>query len=71
MSGRDRKHVSTTCICFSIVQLAVGVVFSRERKTGSKITIENKCIIVIMENFIMKLIEIVLSPCPRIGCLHY
>ena len=27
------KHASTTCICFSAVRWAVGVVFSRERKT--------------------------------------
>ena len=35
VSDRDRKHASTTCIYFSAVRLAVGVVFSRETTTDS------------------------------------
>ena len=64
----DQKHASTSCICFSAVRLAVGVVFSwkgKHTKTTQQNCIENKChkfIIVIVENVIVKIMEIVLSP---------
>ena len=68
VSGRGQKYASTTC-SFSAVQLTVDVLFSRERKMDSKKKkIEDKChkfIIVVMENFIVKMTEIFLSPCPR------